>query len=52
MGVKGLEENHINHINNCRKFYKEYCISNNLNGIEDNICHKKTDIVNSESKSI
>lgn len=38
MGVKSLEENHID---NSRKFYKEYCITNNLNGIEDNICQKK-----------
>lgn len=50
MGTKSLEENHISN----RKFYKEYCITNNLNGIEDNICQKTTTtgIVNYESKSI
>lgn len=49
MGIESLEENHID---NSRKFYKEYCITNNLNGIENNICQKKTGIVNYESKSI
>lgn len=38
MGVKSLEENHVD---NSRKFYKEFYITNYLNRIENNICQKK-----------